>query len=65
MPASTGEDRPAAAIMQLISGKCLSRCVSLAAELGIADLHPGSWNPEGSFEWVNCQRGNRLEHRAL
>jgi SAM-dependent methyltransferase len=24
--------------MQLISGKCLSRCVSLAAELGIADM---------------------------
>jgi len=30
--------RPANVMMQLISGKCLSRCVSLAAELSIADL---------------------------
>jgi SAM-dependent methyltransferase len=29
---------PAKIVMQLISGKCVSRCVSLAAELGIADL---------------------------
>ena len=29
---------PAKMIMQLISGKCLSRCVSLAAELAIADM---------------------------
>jgi SAM-dependent methyltransferase len=29
---------PAKIVMQLISGKCLSRCVSLAAELAIADL---------------------------
>jgi hypothetical protein len=26
---------PVKIVMQLISGKCLSRCVSLAAELGI------------------------------
>ena len=29
---------PAKIMMQLISGKCLSRCVSLAAELAIADM---------------------------
>ena len=29
---------PATIMMQLINGKCLSRCVSLAAELAIADL---------------------------
>jgi 2-polyprenyl-3-methyl-5-hydroxy-6-metoxy-1,4-benzoquinol methylase len=29
---------PAKVLMQLISGKCLSRCVSLAAELAIADI---------------------------
>jgi hypothetical protein len=29
---------PAKIMMQLISGKCLSRCVSLAAELSIADM---------------------------
>jgi hypothetical protein len=29
---------PAKTMMQLISGKCLSRYVSLAAELAIADM---------------------------
>jgi hypothetical protein len=40
VPAAAGIP-PATIVMRLISGKCLSRCVSLAAELGIADLLAG------------------------
>jgi 2-polyprenyl-3-methyl-5-hydroxy-6-metoxy-1,4-benzoquinol methylase len=55
---------PAKSVMQLISGKCVSRCVSLAAELSIADLLVGGPQDVATLATATGTRSDAL-YRVL